>query len=170
MKKLLSCVICLAMIVTMLIPAFALADTEKTNSASTKATKATVTVLLGDVTGDEKVNTGDAVAVLRHCVSLTVITDPIKLIAADVTRDGQINAGDAVAVLRIIAFDQEPVVIETEDPRPTEAPTETPTEIPTETPTETPTEVPTETPTETPTEVPTETPTETPTEERVWAW
>ena len=61
-------------------------------------------VLMGDVTGDGKVNVGDAVKLLKAIASKT--TDEFSedvFTAADVTRDGKINVGDAVKLLKAIA-------------------------------------------------------------------
>ncbi|MBR6594101.1 MAG: dockerin type I repeat-containing protein [Clostridia bacterium] len=56
-------------------------------------------ILLGDVTGDGKVNSLDAAFVLRYDASL-IGEDRLKLDAADVTGDGKINALDAAFILR----------------------------------------------------------------------
>ena len=61
-------------------------------------------VLMGDVTGDGKVNVGDAVKLLKAIASKTTgeFSDEVFK-AADVTRDGKINVGDAVKLLKAIA-------------------------------------------------------------------
>ncbi|MBR6594733.1 MAG: carbohydrate-binding domain-containing protein [Clostridia bacterium] len=56
-------------------------------------------ILLGDVTGDGKVNALDAAFVLRYDAGL-IGEDRLKLDAADVTGDGKINAQDAAFILR----------------------------------------------------------------------
>ncbi|MBQ9950508.1 MAG: dockerin type I repeat-containing protein [Clostridia bacterium] len=56
-------------------------------------------VLLGDVNGDEIINTADAVIILHIC-SGTVLVDENMEYAADFNRDGRINTSDAVAILR----------------------------------------------------------------------
>ncbi len=56
-------------------------------------------ILLGDVTGDGKVNSLDAAFVLRYDASL-IGEDELDLSSADVTGDGKINAQDAAFILR----------------------------------------------------------------------
>lgn len=53
----------------------------------------------GDVNGDGKVSTGDAVMVLRYCADLTAL-DETQVSLADVNRDGGVGVGDAVMILR----------------------------------------------------------------------
>ncbi len=55
--------------------------------------------LLGDVNGDEKINSTDAVWVLQHAVGLRTLTDAQKSLA-DVNKDGNINSTDAVWILQ----------------------------------------------------------------------
>ena len=59
-------------------------------------------VLLGDVNGDGKVNTGDARLLLRYLADL-VDESKINLAAADFNGDGRINTRDARAILRFLA-------------------------------------------------------------------
>lgn len=59
----------------------------------------TVPVAFGDVTGDYKLNTGDAVLILKSNVGLASFTDAQKLIA-DYNKDAVVNTADAVAVLK----------------------------------------------------------------------
>ena len=54
----------------------------------------------GDVTGDGKVNSNDAVAILRHLAGYE-ITGNIAF--GDVTGDGKVNSNDSVAILRRLA-------------------------------------------------------------------
>ena len=54
----------------------------------------------GDVTGDGKVNSNDAVAILRHLAGYE-ITGSIAF--GDVTGDGKVNSNDSVAILRRLA-------------------------------------------------------------------
>ena len=56
-------------------------------------------VVLGDVTGDNIVNTGDAIQILRYSVGLRTFTAE-ELNKADVTCDNTVNTGDAIQVLR----------------------------------------------------------------------
>ena len=55
--------------------------------------------LLGDVNGDGKINSTDAVWVLQHAVGLRTLTDAQKSLA-DVNKDGNINSTDAVWILQ----------------------------------------------------------------------
>lgn len=57
------------------------------------------TVIVGDVTGDKKVDTLDAVAVLKYDAGLTKLTEDQKL-AADVNGDGKIDSLDATLILK----------------------------------------------------------------------
>lgn len=59
----------------------------------------TVSVLFGDVDGDEKVTSTDAVLVLRHSNDPTVIAEEYRG-AADVDADTKITSTDAVLILR----------------------------------------------------------------------
>ncbi|MBQ9949813.1 MAG: choice-of-anchor J domain-containing protein [Clostridia bacterium] len=59
-------------------------------------------VKLGDVTGDDVVNTGDAVLILRSAAGLIELTEA-QLAAADTAADGKVNTGDAVAILKYSA-------------------------------------------------------------------
>ena len=61
-------------------------------------------VLMGDVTGDGKINVGDAVKLLKAIASKTTDEFSDEMFkAADVTRDGKLNVGDAVKLLKAIA-------------------------------------------------------------------
>ncbi len=55
--------------------------------------------LLGDATGDGKVNSQDAAFILRYDADLTDFTDA-QIAVSDVTRDGKVNSLDAAMVLR----------------------------------------------------------------------
>lgn len=59
-------------------------------------------IIKGDVTGDEKVNTGDAVALLKYAAGIMELTDLQKK-AADANPDEKINTADAVVILRYCA-------------------------------------------------------------------
>ena len=52
----------------------------------------------GDVSGDKKINSSDALMVLMHSTGVSVLKgDPLK--AADVSGDGKINSSDALLIL-----------------------------------------------------------------------
>lgn len=55
--------------------------------------------LLGDVNGDGKINSTDAMLVLQHAVKMITLTEEQQL-RADVTRDGAINSTDAMRILQ----------------------------------------------------------------------
>ncbi len=54
----------------------------------------------GDVNNDGKLNSGDAVLILRNCVGLNDFNEK-QAKAADIDGDGRITTGDAVRILRI---------------------------------------------------------------------
>ena len=54
--------------------------------------------LVGDVTGDGKVNVGDTARVYSHVRKTAVITDEYLLKVADVSGDGKINVGDTAKI------------------------------------------------------------------------
>lgn len=54
---------------------------------------------LGDVTGDGKVNMGDAARLYAHIRGTSLITDPATLAVADTSGDGKINLGDTARIL-----------------------------------------------------------------------
>ena len=63
-----------------------------------------IAIQMGDVTGDGKVNVGDAVKLLKAIASKTTDEFSDEMFkAADVTRDGKLNVGDAVKLLKAIA-------------------------------------------------------------------
>lgn len=55
-------------------------------------------IVLGDVNGDGKVNTGDTLAMSQHIENFAKITDSNYLKAADVNEDGKINTGDSLTL------------------------------------------------------------------------
>lgn len=59
----------------------------------------TVPVVCGDVTGDYKLNTADAVLILKSNAALVSFTDAQKTIA-DHNKDAVVNTADAVAILK----------------------------------------------------------------------
>lgn len=55
--------------------------------------------LIGDISGDGKVNMGDVSRVYAHTTGKTLLTDPYALAAADTNGDGKINLGDTSRIL-----------------------------------------------------------------------
>lgn len=58
-------------------------------------------VVRGDNNGDGKINSTDALAVLKHSVQSAVMEDSSKLNASDLDGNGTINSSDALAILQI---------------------------------------------------------------------
>lgn len=54
--------------------------------------------LLGDVTGDGRVNVGDTARAYAHARGTTLLNDAYTLACADVTGDGRVNVGDAARI------------------------------------------------------------------------
>ena len=61
-----------------------------------------VTGRLGDANGDDTINTGDAVAILKHCSGAKLLEGQ-NLVNADYNEDTKVNTGDAVGILRYCA-------------------------------------------------------------------
>ncbi len=57
---------------------------------------------LGDVNQDGKIDSKDAVQVLKHVAHNIQLTD-IQLLAADTNKDGEVNSKDAVQILKYVA-------------------------------------------------------------------
>ena len=55
--------------------------------------------LIGDINADSKINSADALLILRHAVGLTTLSGKL-LISADWNGDGKVNSSDALEVLR----------------------------------------------------------------------
>jgi hypothetical protein len=55
----------------------------------------------GDANMDKKVNTGDAVFILKNVANLVGLADD-RLLTADMNNDGEVNTGDATAILTYI--------------------------------------------------------------------
>jgi hypothetical protein len=78
-----------------------LAD-ELGTALATTIVSGTVTIsggLVGDVNGDQKVNSADAILVLRFSAGLSTPTEAQRR-AGDVNGDGKTNSGDAILILR----------------------------------------------------------------------
>ena len=58
----------------------------------------TVQTPTGDVTGDGKVNIGDAGKLYAHVRGSVLLTDATALFQADITGDGNINMGDVAKI------------------------------------------------------------------------
>lgn len=58
-------------------------------------------VVRGDNTGDGKINSSDALAVLQHSVQQAVMQEDYLINASDVNFDGKINSSDALSILQI---------------------------------------------------------------------
>lgn len=69
------------------------------SSFAAKGSETPGDILMGDVNGDKKVNSMDAMLVLRHYVGF-VGADQLTVAAADVNGDGNINSVDAMLILR----------------------------------------------------------------------
>ena len=59
-------------------------------------------LLLGDLTGDGKCTSADAVLLVRYLSDLEELTEQ-QLLAADMNDDGRITSADAVALVRLLA-------------------------------------------------------------------
>ena len=53
-------------------------------------------VMLGDVNGDGKVNSGDTLAIKQHIKLVKEMTNEAYLNAADINKDGKVNSGDSL--------------------------------------------------------------------------
>ncbi|MEG2396674.1 MAG: leucine-rich repeat protein [Oscillospiraceae bacterium] len=81
-------------------PAGSVAETyAKDNNIKFESNTAPTKRALGDVTGDGKVTSGDAIAVLRAEAQLKKLT-AVEFTAADVVKDGRVTSGDAIRILR----------------------------------------------------------------------
>lgn len=67
-------------------------------------------IIFGDVNGDGKVNSTDAVSVKRASVLLASLDEPDVFFAADVNGDGKVNSTDAVTVKRVSVLLATPTV------------------------------------------------------------
>ena len=54
--------------------------------------------LLGDVSGDGRVNVGDVAQLYGHIRKTNLLTDEYALACADVTGDGRLNVGDTATL------------------------------------------------------------------------
>lgn len=58
--------------------------------------------LVGDVTGDGRINVGDVARIYSHAKGTAILTDPYLLLCADVTGEGRINVGDTARLYAMI--------------------------------------------------------------------
>ena len=58
-----------------------------------------VTYLYGDANGDDKINTADAVVILKYSAEMMAL-DETQIIRANVNFDDKVNTGDAVLILK----------------------------------------------------------------------
>lgn len=73
-------------------------ELEKTSVAGTgcKINDTYTLVMLGDVNGDGKVNSGDTLAIKQHIKLVKEMTNEAYLNAADINKDGKVNSGDSL--------------------------------------------------------------------------
>lgn len=64
----------------------------------TSGGKTYTVIVLGDINGDGKVNTGDTLAMSQHIEAFKKVTNTNYLKAADVNGDGKVNTGDSLAL------------------------------------------------------------------------
>ena len=62
-------------------------------------------LLMGDVTGDGRLNMGDVAMVFAHVRDVTAMTDEKTLARADFNRDGKINVGDVAGIYAYVRVD-----------------------------------------------------------------
>lgn len=73
-------------------------DNVGTGNTLTFGGKTYTIVVLGDVNGDGKVNTGDTLAMSQHIENFKKITNTEYLKAADANEDGKVNTGDSLKI------------------------------------------------------------------------
>ena len=61
-----------------------------------------IEVMYGDVNGDGKINTADAVVILKFAAEMITLDD-VKTLAGDTNHDGKVNTADAVLILKYAA-------------------------------------------------------------------
>ncbi|MEG1835340.1 MAG: dockerin type I repeat-containing protein [Oscillospiraceae bacterium] len=88
-----------AMIISMGFTTSFAITSEKYKLSSACESYANSSHILGDVSGDGRVSSGDAVLVLRYEAQLIQLS-PEQIVAADVTADGRVSSGDAIKILR----------------------------------------------------------------------
>lgn len=77
-------------------------DTLATNYSLKIDDKEYTIIKMGDVNGDGRVNTGDAIAVQRDSITEDKKLDGVYYTAADINRSNGVNTGDAVVIQRFI--------------------------------------------------------------------
>lgn len=97
----------------------------------TIALSAAAAARIGDVTGDGKINSSDALLVLMAKVGMKNLNSSQKSVA-DVDGNGQINSSDALLILSYSIGLIKKFPAEKTPDTPTEKPTEKPTDKPTE--------------------------------------
>jgi len=73
------------------------------NAAGLKATIEYTIVIVGDVNGNGRIESGDAVLINQSLAQLKDITD-IQKLAADINNNGRIDIGDATKVARKLVY------------------------------------------------------------------
>lgn len=58
--------------------------------------------LVGDVTGDGRINVGDVARIYSHAKGTAILTDPYLQLCADITGEGRINVGDTARLYAMI--------------------------------------------------------------------
>jgi len=94
MKKIISALLCVAMLGSMIISAAALTDNEANVNH-----KPVDEFVVGDANGDGSANALDAVEIKKSCVALSVVDDN----AADINADGAVNAKDLLIISKCFA-------------------------------------------------------------------
>jgi Ca2+-binding EF-hand superfamily protein len=84
--------------------AYELVENPNKSTSTAEEPKANENVILGDVTGDGKIDSRDAVVILKDFAS-TILGNKttLELNKADMNSDGKINSSDAVEVLKTYA-------------------------------------------------------------------
>ncbi len=67
-------------------------------STSTKVNDKYTIVVLGDINGDGKIDTADLLNIQKHLLSISKITNSIKIKSADINGDGKIDTADLLKI------------------------------------------------------------------------